>query len=167
SAKVGDHSIDHAVVPAAAAAGATRKIKYRARPLAGWAAANLAVQGIAGALRVREQTGLGQQVETSLYQGLQIYGSHVLVRQQELGLIAAVPAGGARRPGQGRPKLRLHTLVVRCKDGRWLQVTCVAARLFPNWMKTIGLGHIYDDERFKGAPYRFQTLEDEAELRRL
>ena len=141
---------------------------YRARPNGNWGAANLAVQGIASALRVRNKTGAGQKVETSMYQGLQTYDSmSAMMRQVELGLIDLdMTAANARRVGPGGD-INLPYLVARCKDGQWIQITCLAARLFPNWMKAIGLGHIYDDERFKGAPFVFATREDKAELRHM
>ena len=141
---------------------------YRARPNGNWGAANFAVQGIVSALRVRNRTGAGQQVETSMYQGLQTYDSmSAMARQVELGLIDLdMKEANSRRTGPGGD-INLPYLVARCKDGQWIQITCLAARLFPNWMKAIGLGDIYEDERFRGAPFVFGTREDKAELRRM
>ena len=137
--------------------------EYWARPYGAYGAANLAVQGIIGALLVRDKTGSGQRVETSLYQGLTCHDiSGSLSAQAQLGLAnkdLAAAAGGAT--------INVVYLVVRCKDGRWLQMTNTAARLFPNWMRAIGLEHIYDDPRFKGAPFTFPSEEDRAELRRM
>src|SRR5262245_56347907 len=42
---------------------------YAANPLAGFGASQMALHGILAALRVRDQTGRGQRVETSLWQG--------------------------------------------------------------------------------------------------
>ncbi|MSQ61098.1 MAG: CoA transferase [Dehalococcoidia bacterium] len=145
---------------------------YRARPNGSWGAANFAVQGIVAALRVRNRTGQGQRVETSLYQGLSLYDSRsALARQVELGLIEPIDLAGLTGATGGTPPpgadINLPYLVARCRDGQWIQITCLAARLFPNWMKAIGLRHIYEDERFKGAPFVFATREDKAELRRM
>ena len=154
---------------AAMAAGPTdRPPTYRARPNASWASANHAIQGIMGALRVRLKTGLGQRVETSMYQGIQTYDiGGGLPRQQELGMMEkdATPMN-PRMQGPGA-EINIPYLVVRCKDGQWLQMACMANRLIPNWMKVIGLAHIYEDERFKGIPNSFKSSEDKAELRRM
>ena len=141
---------------------------YWPRPYGDYGAANLAVQGIIGALLVRDKTGSGQRVETSLYQGLTCHDlSSSLERQVQLGLTDQVlaPAGGGGGGAGGT--INLPYMVVRCKDGQWLQMTNTSARLFPNWMKAIGLEHIYDDPRFKEAPFRFPSAEDRAELRRM
>ncbi|MCH7553140.1 MAG: CoA transferase [Chloroflexi bacterium] len=138
---------------------------YRVRPNGSYGAANLAVQAITAALRVRRLTGKGQRVETSLFQGYTCYDSASAMRHQAAkGLLDPplefAPLGGAR-------KIHFPYMVVRCKDGRWLQMANMAARLFPNWMHAIGLGHIYDDPRFKGAPNSFPRDEDGEELRRV
>lgn len=48
-----------------------------------------------------------------------------------------------------------------------MQITNNTARLFRHWMEVIGLGHIYDDPRFKGAPSAISSLEAKVELARL
>src|SRR5438552_451725 len=83
-------------------------------------------------------------------------------RQAELGMAQNVPPDTTgRRPDT----INLTYLVVRTGDGLWLQMTNLAARLFPNWMRAIGLEHIFEDPRFQGAPTKFATVEDRAELR--
>ena len=147
---------------------ADRPPTYRARPNASWASANHAVQGIMGALRVRLITGLGQRVETSMYQGIQTYDiGGGQPRQQELGLMEKDPTPmNPRMQGPGA-EINIPYMVVRCKDGRWLQMASLANRLVPNWMKVMGLSHVYEDERFKGVPHSFKSSEDKAELRRM
>ena len=140
---------------------------YSARPIGSFAAANHAVQGIVAALRVRHRTGVGQWVETTICQGVQTYDFlSGMARQQELGLMARDADAEARAPAASAD-INLPYLVARCRDGQWIQMTCLASRLFPNWMKAIGLGHIYEEERFKGAPGAFKTREDKLELRRM
>ena len=139
---------------------------YRVRPMASYGAANLAAQGIVAALRARELTGLGQRVETSLYQGFTCYDFHTALRRQiETGMsdldVSRISGSRSMRV------VNFPYMVVRCKDGLWLQMANMAARLFPNWMKVMGLEHLYDDPRFKNAPARFEADEDAFELRRI
>ena len=58
-------------------------------------------------------------------------------------------------------------MVVRCKDGQWLQMANMAARLFPLWIGAMGLSHIYDDPRFAGAPFVWKDLGDQIVLHRM
>ncbi len=138
---------------------------YRVRPNGSYGAANLAVQAIAAALRVRDTTGKGQRVETSLFQGYTCYDHFsVLPRQAEMGLMTNPPP--ARSATRGR-QTTITYLVVRCKDGQWMQMTNNALRLFPVWMKALGLEHIHKDPRFEKAPASFPTDEDRLLLRRM
>ena len=133
---------------------------YRARPNPSYATANIVVQSIAAALLVRERDGRGQHIDTSLYQGLLAYDfASALRRQDELGeLDPPLPAmAGAAGPF-------LPYLVCRCKDGQWMQITNNTGRLFRHWMEVIGLGHIWDDPRWKGAPAAIPDLDAKVEL---
>jgi crotonobetainyl-CoA:carnitine CoA-transferase CaiB-like acyl-CoA transferase len=122
---------------------------YRARPNPSYAAANLAVQGIAAALVVREQTGLGQHVETSLYQGYECYNfGSALDLQSERGL--AVPPKPPRPKGSFEPFLPY--LPVQCKDGQWMQITNNTDRLFKTWMHVLDLDEIWTDPDLQTAP---------------
>jgi crotonobetainyl-CoA:carnitine CoA-transferase CaiB-like acyl-CoA transferase len=139
---------------------------YRVRPMGSYGAANFAAQGIIAALRARDKTGLGQRVETTLYQGYIIYDYHTALRQQiETGMsdidVSRLTATRSMRV------LNFPYMVVRCKDGLWLQMANMAARLFPNWLKVMGLDHLYEDPRFKNAPVKFEDDEDALELRRI
>ena len=98
-----------------------------------------------------------------MYQGLLAYDfASGLRRQDELGeLDPPLPAmAGAAGPF-------LPYLVCRCKDGQWMQITNNTARLFQHWMEVIGLGHIWDDPRFKGAPSAIPDLDAKVELAHL
>ncbi len=140
--------------------------QYRSRPQASYGAANLAVQGIAAALRARERTGLGQRADTTLYHGWNCFDTSAGLRTQvEMGLASGnIPIGGA---SSAIGNVSLPYLATRCKDGRWMQLANNANRLFPNWMRVIGLEYIYDDPRFKGAPFNLDGEETARELRRL
>ena len=122
---------------------------FRARPNPSYAAANLAIQGIASALMVRADTGLGQHIETSLYQGYECYNfASALARQSELGL--AVPPMPPRPKGSFEPFLPY--LPVQCKDGQWMQITNNTDRLFKTWMHVLDLDEIWADPDLKTAP---------------
>ena len=142
---------------------------FRVRPDASWSAANIAVQSIVGALRVRRLTGKGQHVETSLYQGMTCYDAAAAVATQvQMGIVDDPDALGPSSRGGGTPNhLLLNYMVARTKDGQWMQMTNNTARLFPMWMETIGLSHIFEEEKFKGAPFTFASRDDCLELRRI
>ena len=136
---------------------------YRARPNPSYGAANIAVQSIAAALLVRERDGRGQHIDTSLYQGLLAYDfSSALRRQNDLGELDPPLPATARRLGPFLPYLP-----VRCQDGQWMQITNNTARLFRHWMEVIGLAHIFDDPRWKGAPSDIPDVEAKVELAHL
>ena len=122
------------------------------------------VQAIMGSLRVRHRTGKGQRIQTSLYQGMTCYeaGSYE-ADQKRLGMVAS---DGEAPRGAGL-HLLLNYMVARCKDGQWMQLTNNTARLFPMWMEAIGLGGIFQDDKFKGAPFSFQDESHRVELRRM
>ena len=46
---------------------------------------------------------------------------------------------------------------VETKDGRWLVHSHTEPHFFPAWIKTIGFDWIWEDERFKKAPYALST----------
>ena len=122
---------------------------FRARPNPSYAAANLAIQGLASALVVRAETGLGQHIETSLYMGYECYNfASALPRQSELGL--AVPPMPPRPRGSFEPFLPY--LPVQCKDGQWMQITNNTDRLFKTWMHVLDLDEIWTDPDLKTAP---------------
>jgi crotonobetainyl-CoA:carnitine CoA-transferase CaiB-like acyl-CoA transferase len=135
----------------------------RARPNPSYAAAMVAVQAISAALLSRERDGRGQHIGTSLYQALLSYEFQgALRRQSALGILKPpLPElRAAREPF-------LPYLVVRCGDGQWMQITNNTARLFRQWMDVIGLGGIWADPRWAGAPGKFAAPEDKLELARL
>ena len=116
----------------------------RVRPNASWATVNTLLQAVSAALIARERTGLGQHLEASMYGSVMAYDMFSSVRRQvDKGLLgpATEPPGPARAGGS----VNFPYMVVRCKDGQWLQMANMAARLFPLWIDAMGLSHIYDD----------------------
>jgi crotonobetainyl-CoA:carnitine CoA-transferase CaiB-like acyl-CoA transferase len=141
--------------------------------------AMLAVQGVLGALRVRDLTGKGQRVETSMLQALacrQNPNVRFILREGEgLPSEARGPVGAAEIKSEKNilphhMDARVVNLIgarMETKDGRWLVHSHTEPHFFPAWIKAIGFDWIWEDERFKAAPYQFPTPEDKAELIRL
>ncbi len=120
---------------------------FAAVPVASFGASQMALQGVAAALYVRERTGTGQRVETSLLQGLTAYdmGSWFATQQP-----SAAPAMNPAR-GQGRLGAPGY-MTAQTRDGRWLQFANHAPHLFWNMVEGLGLGHLRDDPAYAGLP---------------
>ncbi|MGH2598658.1 MAG: CaiB/BaiF CoA transferase family protein [Dehalococcoidia bacterium] len=123
---------------------------YAAVQVGTHAAAQAAVQGILAALLVREQSGRGQTVETSLLQGMLPYDmAGVFTRQ----LMQRFPEQFPADPLAGynrQPTLQYQP--VRTADGRWLQLGNLIEHLFHAYLNAAGLSWIYSDPRFTNAP---------------
>ena len=115
------------------------------------AAATALVRGITSALYLRERTGLGQRVETSMLQAVTTYdhvswvhGQMVQNRPDEY------PPDALVGTGRGNPT---GYLPARTKDGQWIQLGNVVERLFRSMMHSMDMDFIYEDPRLKAAPY--------------
>ena len=120
---------------------------YVAVQTATWAASQAATRGILAALRVRDARGHGQWVQTSLLQGMIPYESRLIARPFQRRDPKAFPPA---RNTAAQPTLQY--MPVRTKDGRWLQHANLMSRLFHAYLHAVGLGWVFDDERFKNAP---------------
>ena len=126
---------------------------YSAVPTGGWHASQAAVRGILGALRVRDQCGRGQWVQTSIVQALASphdnnVGDGGLVNMQ---LRRRDPDRFPGRP-PGRGLSTIGYVPVRTKDGKWLQHANQRVPHIQGHIKAIGLGHLLEDERFERVP---------------
>ena len=115
------------------------------------AAAMALVRGITTALYLREKTGQGQRVETSMLQAVTTYdhvswvhGQMVQNRPDEY------PPDPLVGTGRGNPT---GYLPVRTKDGQWMQLGNVVERLFRSMMHSLDMDFIYEDPQLKNAPY--------------
>jgi crotonobetainyl-CoA:carnitine CoA-transferase CaiB-like acyl-CoA transferase len=121
---------------------------YAAVQVATLAAAQFGVQGILAALLVREHSGRGQRVETSLLQGLMPYDFLDLSRAE---LTSRFPgrlvAGFAL---DGKPTLGYQP--VQAADGRWLQMGNIFDHLFKSYLKLAGLAEL-PPEADRGRPF--------------
>jgi crotonobetainyl-CoA:carnitine CoA-transferase CaiB-like acyl-CoA transferase len=135
----------------------------------------LSVQGILAALRVRDLTGKGQHVETSLLQALacrQNPNVRFILREgeelpDEAGVVKKTEIKNEKTVLPHHMDPREVTLIgarMQTKDGRWLVHSHTEPHFFPAWIKAIEFDWIWQDERFKGAPYKFPTPEDKKEL---
>ncbi len=123
---------------------------YAAVQVGTHAASQSAVQGILAALLVRDHTGRGQLVETSLLQGMLPYDLTGLTTQQ---LMRRFPAQFPVDPltaRQAQPTLQYQPVLT--KDGRWMQLGNLMEHLFHSYIAAAGLSHIYADPRFATAP---------------
>ena len=132
--------------------------------VASHSASMAAVRGIVSALMVKDKTGLGQKVETSLLQAMTYYDLSQFILWQMMIKYPETfdfdPTTIARRPSP------IQYLPARTKDGKWVQLANLIERLFRSEIHAIGLGHIYDDPRFADAPNLVEE-EDREALRRM
>jgi crotonobetainyl-CoA:carnitine CoA-transferase CaiB-like acyl-CoA transferase len=147
---------------------------FRASRDGSYFAAMLAVQGILAALRARELTGEGQLVSTTMLQALSCrQNPHVrwLLREhEELPAESVTDLTPKQDEAHTLPHHRdpreanLIGLRVQCSDGRWIVHSHTEPHFFPAWIEVLGFDWIWQDERFKGAPYRFPDEQARAEL---
>ncbi len=129
--------------------------RYAAVMCGTFGAAMYAITGIMAGLCVREQTGKGQKVETSLLQALFAYDWEWLGAQV------------ARRPSppktfqRGSPTPQYF--VGRTKDGKWIQFANSMSHLFVNYLAGMGLTEILTEPRYQGLP-NLQAGKDMEEL---
>ena len=126
---------------------------YSAVPTGSWHASQAALRGIIGALRVREQCGRGQWVQTSIVQALASphdnnAGAGGLVNLQ---LARKDPERyPVRAPSRGLSTIGY--IPVRTGDGAWLQHANQRVPHIQGHLRAIGLGHLLEDERFERVP---------------
>ncbi len=114
------------------------------------AAATALLRGITAALYVREKTGRGQRVETSMLKAVTTYDHVSWVHGQ---MVENRPEEYPPDPrvGIGRPNPTGY-LPARTKDGQWIQLGNVVERLFRSMMHWLDMDFIYEDPRFETAP---------------
>ena len=115
------------------------------------AAATALVRGITSALYVREKTGRGQRMETSMLKAVTTYDHVSWIHGQLVeNLPDTYPLDPSVGTGRGNPT---GYLPARTKDGRWIQLGNVVERLFRSMMHSLDMDFIYEDPRFKTAPF--------------
>jgi crotonobetainyl-CoA:carnitine CoA-transferase CaiB-like acyl-CoA transferase len=136
----------------------------------------LAFQGILGAIRVRDLTGEGQHVDLNMLAALSCRQNprvRWMLREGE-----ELPAEGS---GNAEVQSEKHVLPhhldprqtnligmrVETADGRWMVHSHTEPHFFPAWIDAIGMKWIWGDDRFKGAPYKFESDASRVELTEL
>ena len=115
------------------------------------AAATALIRGITAALYVREKTGLGQRVETSMLKAVTTYDHVSWIHGQMVETQPDTSPPGAS-VGTGRPNPTGY-LPARTKDGHWIQLGNVVERLFRSMVHWLDMDFIYEDPRFETAPF--------------
>ena len=125
------------------------------------AAAMAIVRGVVAALYVRDKTGQGQKVETSLLQTITPFDNQDWILWQ---MMMKDPEGFPEdRWLRGYPHVGYSAACT--KDGRWIQLGSIVERSFRATIHALGLDFIYEDPRFKTAPVL--TDEDREILREM
>jgi crotonobetainyl-CoA:carnitine CoA-transferase CaiB-like acyl-CoA transferase len=150
---------------------------YRSCPDGTYFAGILSAIGALAALRARELTGRGQRVDASMLLGITCRQNpqvRWLLREGE-----ELPADKASStesvPDAINPlahhrdprEVTLTGMLVQCADGRWIMHSLSEPHFFPAWIEAIGFDWIWDQERFRGAPWRFPDDDAKVELVRL
>jgi crotonobetainyl-CoA:carnitine CoA-transferase CaiB-like acyl-CoA transferase len=130
-------------------------------PVGSYGAAMLAVEGIIGALIAREQTGSGDLVTTSLVDGFTATTMRLQFRRDGADV---VPVSESPRDLQFQG-IALCFLVVECSDGRFIQMCARQDDHFRRWLGALGLDHRLGEDRYRGAPMAFGSVEDLDELK--
>lgn len=134
---------------------------YSAVQTASHSSAMAAFRGVLSALLVRDRTGQGQKIETSLLQALALYDFRDWIIWQ---LMVSHPDKFPEDPWGS--SLRMPTpgyMPIRTKDGHWIQMANIVERPFHASMRALGLEHIYEDPRFEKAP---MLMEEDAKVLR-
>ena len=126
---------------------------YAAVQVSGWGAESAAIRGILAALHVREKTGRGQWVQTSILQGTMCHDFQGLIGRQMARRYPKNFNDNSEVVQHG-----MHTYIIyftaRTKDGLWMQMANNTPRLFFAFIKCLGLEDVVATEEFKGAPAR-------------
>ena len=130
---------------------------YGAVPIASHSAAMALVRGAVAALYVRDRTGQGQLVETSLLQTITPYDLRDWIIWQ---MMIQFPEDFPEDPWLRRGASAPGYVPARTKDGHWFQLANIVERLFRTMIQTLDLDSIYEDPRFKTAPVLLQDDRD-------
>jgi len=116
------------------------------QPITDLVAGLYAAFGVVNALRARDLNGVGQQVESSMMNGILSFMAYLA---SEHLLTGAIPA----RTGNDHPLVAPYGLF-RASDGE-VAVAASNDMVLRRFMRTVGLEHLLDDPRFDDNPKRF------------
>ncbi|BBY93406.1 hypothetical protein MGALJ_30750 [Mycobacterium gallinarum] len=127
-------------------------------PWASFGAGMQSAAGILGALLVRETTGRGQALQSTLFAGLDPIDYFVATVVQVMAKRGEKPSGDARAATSAS---RFGVLLVT-RDGRFIQTSTMLPHQGKALCEVAGIGHVLDDPRFKGLP-TFANADDAQE----
>ena len=119
---------------------------YSALQVGTHATAQSALSGILAALLVRDATGVGQLVETSMLQGMLPYEQGAMIGRQFPERFGAMYP---ELPSNEPPMPTLHYHPAQAGDGRWLQFGNLLPHLFDNFLMVTDLIDIIADPDFE------------------
>ena len=117
-------------------------------PIPSYGAAFLAAAAIGAALLELERSGLGQEMEVSLYDGALAMQAGTLVTGPA---VRSWVRDAADQLG-ANPAYRLY----RCADGEWLMITCGTDTFWNKLCIALGRYEWTEDPRFAGAPWNVE-----------
>ena len=121
-------------------------------PMASLGASMLALQGILASLHVRNLCGIGQKVETSMYQGAIAIRSPMLIEADEISKFQTnnlLPQGGLS-------SYRMYP----CADGKWLHIGCLTREFCDKLAVALNLLELATEPEFESAPSGWSTDQD-------
>ena len=125
---------------------------YVSSPVASFGTVMLALQGILSALHVRNETGVGQRVCTSMYEGAIAIRYPVLPAANELPPFIVNNV----HPHGGMPAYRMYP----CADDKWIHIGCLTRWFWDKLAIALDLPELVIDPRFETAPTGWERDED-------
>jgi crotonobetainyl-CoA:carnitine CoA-transferase CaiB-like acyl-CoA transferase len=127
-------------------------------PSASFGAAMLAIQGLLAAVHARRTTGVGQRVHTSLLHALVSFDmvsghGHRIHQPDDSGRVFGV--------------MELAFMTARTRDDRWIQMCSRQPHLFRNWLRVLGLEHLFDEPGLADMPDLFPSTQELQRVREL
>ena len=121
-------------------------------PVASFGTVMLALQGILSALHVRNETGVGQRVWTSMYEGA------IAIRYPVLPIANELPPFIVNNvhPHGGMPAYRMYP----CADDKWIHIGCLTRWFWDKLSIALDLPELVIDPRFEMAPTGWERDED-------
>ena len=125
---------------------------YVSSPVASYGTVMLALQGILSALHVRNGTGVGQRVWTSMYEGA------IAIRYPVLPIANELPPFIVNNvhPHGGMPAYRMYP----CADDKWIHIGCLTRWFWDKLSIALDLPELVIDSRFEAAPTGWERDED-------
>ena len=125
---------------------------YVSSPVASYGTVMLALQGILSALHVRNETGVGQRVWTSMYEGA------IAIRYPVLPIANELPPFIVNNvhPHGGMPAYRMYP----CADDNWIHIGCLTRWFWDKLSIALDLPELVIEPRFEAAPTGWERDED-------